>query len=48
MDVDDVGHAIARAIVVADMGDDDSPRLTLVPGPDRSGNMLEMIVLHFD
>lgn len=48
MDVDDVLHAVARALVVADMGDDESPLRTLVLGPDRSGNMLEVIVLHFD
>ena len=30
------------------MGDDDSPLQTLVLGPDSSGNMLEVIVLHFD
>ena len=28
--------------------DDDSPHRTLVLGPDRAGNMLEVIVLHFD
>ena len=48
MDADDVLHAVARALVVADMGDDESPLRTLVLGPDRSGNMLEVIVLHFD
>lgn len=45
---DDVLQAVDRALVVADMGDDDSPRRTLVLGPDRSGNMLEVIVLHLD
>ena len=45
---DDVQHAVANAFVVADMGDDESPLRTLVLGPDRSGNMLEVIVLHFD
>ena len=44
----DVQHAVANAFVVADMGDDESPLRTLVLGPDRSGNMLEVIVLHFD
>ena len=44
----DVRHAVANAFVVADMGDDDSPLRTLALGPDRSGNMLEVIVLHFD
>ena len=45
---DDVQHAVANAFVVADMGDDESPLRTLVLGPDRSGSMLEVIVLHFD
>jgi hypothetical protein len=45
---DDVLHAVAHALVVADLGDDDSPIRTLVLGPDRAGNMLEVIVLHFD
>ena len=48
VDTDDVLHAVANALVVADMGDDDSPLRILVLGPDRSGNMLEAIVLHFD
>ena len=45
---EDVLHAVSSALVVADMGDDDSPSRTLVLGPDRSGNLLEVIVLHFD
>jgi len=45
---DDVLHAVANALVVADMGGDESPLRTLVFGPDRSGNILEDIVLHFD
>ena len=48
VDTDDVLHAVANALVVADMGDDESPLRILVLGPDRSGNMLEVIVLHFD
>ena len=48
MAVDDVLHSVALALVVADMGDDESPLRTLILGPDRSGNMLEVIVLHFD
>ena len=48
VDADDVLHAVANALVVADMGYDDSPLRTLALGPDRSGNMLEVIVLHFD
>jgi Ribbon-helix-helix protein, copG family len=45
VDNDDAHHAVANPLVVADMGDDDSPLRTLVLGPDRSGNMLEVIVL---
>ncbi len=41
-------HAVAHALVVADMGDDGSPARTLVLGPDRAGNKLEVIVLYFD
>jgi hypothetical protein len=48
IDAEDALHAIARALVVADLGDDETPVRTLVLGPDRSGNMLEVIVLHFD
>ena len=48
MDTDDAQHAVANAVVVADMGDDESPLRTLVLGPNRSGNMLEVIVLHLD
>ena len=39
--------AVAHALAVADMGDDDSPVRTLMLGPDRAGNMLEVIVLYF-
>jgi len=45
---DDVLHAVDGALVVADLGDDDSPFRTLILGPDRAGNLLEVIVLHFD
>lgn len=48
VDNDDVLHAAAHALVVADMGDDESPPRTLVLGPDRSGNLLEVVLLHFD
>jgi hypothetical protein len=48
IDADDVQHAIAHSLVVADLGDDGAPVRTLVLGPDRAGNMLEVIVLHFD
>ena len=45
---DDAVHAVAHALVVADLGDDDAPIRELVIGPDRAGNLLEVIVLHFD
>ena len=32
----------------ADLTDETSPGGTLVLGPDSAGNMLELIVLHFD
>ena len=48
METDDVVHAVAHALVVAHMGDDESPLRTPVLGLDRSGKMLEVIVLHFD
>lgn len=48
IDADDVLHAVTHALVVADMGDDDSPLRTLVLRPDRAGNMVEVSVLHFD
>ena len=45
---DDVLHAVEHALAVVDIGDDLAPYRTLVLGPDRSGNMLEVVVLHFD
>ncbi|MTA13391.1 MAG: hypothetical protein F2534_12395 [Actinobacteria bacterium] len=42
------GSAVEAALVVADMGDGDSPSRTLILGSDRAGNLLEVIVLHFD
>jgi hypothetical protein len=40
---DDILHAIERSLVVDDLGED--PDRWLVIGPDRSGNLLEVIVL---
>ena len=44
---DDVDHAVHH-LVINDLGDDDSPYRLLVIGPDRAGNVLEIIVLIFD
>lgn len=41
-------HALARIAVECEVGDDDSPHRLLVLGPDRAGNMLELVVLMFD
>lgn len=43
-----IEHAFDRAVVVADLEGDHAPRRELVIGPDRSGNMLELIVLLLD
>ena len=45
---DDVLHAVEHALAVVDVGDDLAPYRTFVLGPDRPGNMLEVVVLHFD
>ena len=44
----DVQHAVEHQLVVNDLGDDNSPHRLLVIGPDRAGNLLEIIVLIFD
>lgn len=44
---DDTVHAIENAIVVADLEPDADPPKILVIGPDRSGNLLEIIILEF-
>jgi hypothetical protein len=41
-------HALAHARLVADLDHDTTPARTLVLGYDPAGNMLELIVLHFD
>jgi hypothetical protein len=43
-----IRHALDHARLVADLEDDTSPARTLVLGPDPAGNMLELVVLHFD
>jgi hypothetical protein len=44
----DIVHAIDAAVAEYELGDDDEPRRFLVLGPDRAGNMLEVILLMFD
>jgi len=39
----DILHAIDHALVIEDAGDD--PDRWLVVGPDRAGNLLEVVVL---
>jgi hypothetical protein len=43
VDVDDITHAIAHPLVIDDLGED--PDRWLVIGPDRAGNLLEIVVL---
>lgn len=45
---EDVVHGLSHALVEFDLGDDDSPTRRLVVGPDRAGNLLEIVVLRFD
>jgi hypothetical protein len=42
---DDIRHATDHAKVVVDLDPDADPPKQLVIGPDRAGNMLEVIVL---
>lgn len=41
----DVLHATEHALVVVDLGPDADPPKVLVVGPDRAGNLLEVVVL---
>jgi uncharacterized DUF497 family protein len=43
---DDIVHAVDNALVVEDAGED--PDRYLVLGPDRAGNLLEVVVLVTD
>jgi hypothetical protein len=45
---DDIVHAAETSVAEYELGDDDEPRRFLILGPDRAGNMLEVIVLMFD
>ena len=40
---DDILHAVEQSLVVDDLGDD--PDRSLIGGPDRAGNLLDVIVL---
>lgn len=42
---DDITHVTSRPLVVVDLDPDSDPPKILVVGPDRSGNLLEVIVL---
>ncbi len=43
VDSADIQHALSKAVVVEEIGDD--PVRYLVLGPDRAGNVLELVVL---
>lgn len=42
---EDVRHAVEHTVAVVDVDPDSDPPRVLVVGPDRAGNMLEVIVL---
>jgi hypothetical protein len=41
----DIRHAAGHPVVVADIDPDADPPKVLVIGPDRAGNLLELVVL---
>ena len=43
VEVADIHHGLQHALVVEELGDD--PVRYLVLGPDRAGNLLELVVL---
>jgi hypothetical protein len=43
VNADDIDHAIRHAIVIEEVGED--PARYLVLGPDRSANLLEVVIL---
>jgi hypothetical protein len=43
----DVRHAVDRSVVAVDVDPDSDPPKVLVIGPDRAGNLLEVIILEF-
>jgi uncharacterized DUF497 family protein len=44
----DIAHALARALVEVDLEPDSDPPRLLAIGPDRAGNLLEIIWLDLD
>ena len=44
----DIAHAVEHALIVHDLVDDTSPMRSLHLGPDRAGNLIEVIVLYLD
>jgi hypothetical protein len=44
---DSIQHALDNALVVVDLEPDADPPRTLAIGPDRAGNLLEVIWLEF-
>ncbi len=42
---DDIRHVIAQPVVVVDVDPDADPPKLLVIGPDRAGNLLEVVML---
>ena len=45
---EDVLHAVEHPVVVVDFDPGSNPPKVLVIGPDRAGNMLEVIILLFN
>jgi uncharacterized DUF497 family protein len=43
VEAEDIEHAVRNAIVVEEVGED--PTRYLVIGPDRAGNLLEVVVM---
>jgi hypothetical protein len=44
----DIAHAVEFAVVIYELENDDGPRRCLHLGPDRSGNLFEVIALDMD
>lgn len=45
---EDIRHACDNALVVVDLDPDSDPPKVLAIGPDRAGNLLEVIVLELE